>query len=531
MSSLNLSAALFSGQFEIPLLKAIPDNAVTKVGQCGPLCVGLCANHPGSNTQEPYYAKVSAAAFFLDAVINGSITCAAGEKCVYGELDLNHTLYRFYFDGTSIKQEIQLPISHQCIPVILFAVLNLPALGTYFDAFMTRLTLNNILRFCDCFWYDYAKVQCSIEVEMDLDIYQIQTAYQIGNLYGCTEINASQCKLFENITQKETTPVRHSKTDVFADFMKKSHKVEYEWAESQKNRICSVDTLYDFVPTENFYKIMKKIDFRVKQNMIENLSLGITDIDSIKQDYVNILLWGDPGTGKTTLANAVSAVTGMPIYVSTMNEDSEDDEFEGKNKIVNGSISFVETAFLEAFEKGGIILLEEINLARANVFTSVINQAVEYPFLLKRNGYELIKRHPLTIVIATMNLDTEGTSAINSSSSQRLLSKYEITEPSEAEFKNVLINRGFSEKDINYVYHIYSKVRMELKSSEQKRRYLKELSIRQCLGALMCMQEGIDAKEALIDSIYGSLAVKNKKVADSIKASTLDNMVNYKSYH
>lgn len=531
MSSLIFSAALFSWQIEVPLLKAISNNAVTKVGQRGSLHVGLCANHPGSNTPEPHYAKVSAAAFFLDVIINGSITCAAGENCVYGELDLNHTLYRFYCDGASIKQEVPLPISHQCIPIILFAVLHLPDLSTCFDAFMARLTLENILRFCDCFWYDYAKVQNSIEVEMDLDIYQIKTAYQIGNLRCCTEINTSKCKLFENITQNETTSVEYSRADAFADFMKKSHKVEYEWAESQKSRICSVDSLYDFVPTESFYKIMKKIDFRVKQNMIDNLSLGITDIESIKQDYVNILLWGDPGTGKTTLANAVSAVTGMPIYVSTMNEDSEDDEFEGKNKIVNGSISFVETAFLEAFEKGGIILLEEINLARANVFTSVINQAVEYPFLLKRNGYELIKRHPLTIVIATMNLDTEGTSAINSSSSQRLLAKYEITEPSEAEFKNVLVKRGFSEKDLNFVYHIFSKVRTELKSSEQKRRYLKELSIRQCLGALMSMQEGINAKDALVDSIYGSLAVKNKKVADSIKTSALDNMINFESYH
>lgn len=528
-NTLKLSSALYAGQAEVPLLKQIPDSPVTMVGQKGPLQTGLCASHP-QNSPEPYNAKVSAAAFFLDAVKKGKISCAAGEGNVYGELQENGQLYRFYYDGKTIMQEAELPVHYECVPVILHTVIHHPALSSYFDAFMRDPSVKHILQFCDSFWYDYAKERDSVELKMDLDTNQIQTAYQFGKLNTSNEIGTSACKLFDGLSQRASGQTAGSRTILFADFMKESHKVEYEWEDSQKSRIRSMESLEDFVPTESFYKIMRKIDFRVRQNMIDNVNLGITDMDSIKQDYVNILLWGDPGTGKTTLANAVSAVTGMPLYVVTINEDSEDDEFEGKNKIVNGSISFVETAFLEAFQKGGIILLEEINLARANVFTSVINQAVEYPFLLKRNGYDQITRNPLTIIIATMNLDTEGTSAVNSSSSQRFLSKYEITEPTEEEFKNVLVKKGFHEKDVRYVYRVYSKVRNELRSSETKRRYLKELSIRQCLGALMSMQEGIDAKEALTDSIYGSLAVKNKKIADGIRTSCLENMVDYETF-
>ena len=85
----------------------------------------------------------------------------------------------------------------------------------------------------------------------------------------------------------------------------------------------------------------------------------------IRSDYVNMLFYGDPGTGKTALANAISASTGMPIYEVTFNEDSEEDEFEGKNKIVEGKLSFVETAFLEGFANGGILLLEEYGHAKA----------------------------------------------------------------------------------------------------------------------------------------------------------------------
>lgn len=529
MSILKIASALYSGQDEVPLLKALPGNTTTRINQRGPVQTGLCMNHPNSNAPEPHNAKISTAAFFLDAVQNGSITCAVGGGQIYGELKVKQQIYRFHCDGTAIKQETVLPKNYECIPIVLYAVIHSPSLSSYFSAFKSKVTLEHILQFCDSFWYDFAKTREEVNVELDLDLHQIKASFQFGVLNTCMEINPTICELFKNVTQRTLVSTEPSKID-FKAFTSQSHKIEYNWEESQKNRIRSGSLLEDFVPTEAFYKIMQKIDFRVRQNMMDNLELGITDIDFIKNDFVNILLWGDPGTGKTTLANAVSALTGMPIYEATINEDSEDDEFEGKNKIVKGSITFVETAFLEGFQNGGIILLEEINLARANVFTSVINQAIEYPYILKRNGYERIVRHPLTVIIATMNLDTEGTSTINSSSSQRLLSKYEIEEPTENECKSMLMRKGFPEKEVRYVYRIYSKVRSELKSSEQKRRYLKELSIRQCIGALMSIQEGIDPKSALIDSIYGSLAVKNKKVADSIKASHLDNMVDYASF-
>lgn len=527
MSTLTLASALYASYDEIPMLKSIPNNATTHVNQRGPLQIGLCSSHPNAKVSAAYDVKVSTAAFFLDAVKNGEITCAVGGNQVYGELDINQTIYRFSCDGALVKLEKSLPRNYACVPIILYAVIYIQNISSYFDLFKSNMTLNHILQFCDSFWYDYAVSHKTIEVEQDLNLALIKTAYQFGTLNTCVEINHTPCDLFKNITQRtQAEPA----SDYMPKLDRKAHKIDYAWEECQKDRICSELILDDFVPTETFFKAMKKIDFRVKQNMMNNLDLGITDLNSIKNDFVNILLWGDPGTGKTTMANVISALTGMPIYVSTTNEDSEDDEFEGKNKIVKGSISFVETAFLEGFQKGGIILMEEINLARANVFTSVINQAIEYPYILKRNGYECIERHPMTIIIATMNLDTEGTSAVNSSSAQRFLSKYEIKEPSEAEVKQMLIRREFPEKDVRYVYRIYTKIRAELKSSEQKKRYLKELSIRQCIGALMSIQEGIDPKSALIDSIYGSLAVKNKKVADSIKASHLDNMIDYATF-
>ena len=53
----------------------------------------------------------------------------------------------------------------------------------------------------------------------------------------------------------------------------------------------------------------------------------------------------------------------------------------------------------------------------------ILNQAMEYPYIIKRTGYERIVRHPLTVIIGTMNLETEGTTSLNSACSQRFTSK------------------------------------------------------------------------------------------------------------
>ena len=55
--------------------------------------------------------------------------------------------------------------------------------------------------------------------------------------------------------------------------------------------------------------------------------------------------FGRPATGKTTLANAVGAMTQLPVSSIPFSKNTEEDTIEGKNKVVNGQIDFVETEF------------------------------------------------------------------------------------------------------------------------------------------------------------------------------------------
>ena len=478
---------------------------------------GLCDTHKrsvaASNNVEDYNVTLSNVAVLFDYVKDGQLSCAGSSDRVYLEFrDKGGNTVWCYAEMDGEYPQVYDKASDTIYATAALAVLAI-------------LTVPGIYHFCDSFLYDFAKPAKSVyQTKGTLTEEELLLAYRsrllndMSNQFSM-EKNAEPCRLFRGIAQKEEPKKAVKKqNDNMKSFRNMEHHVDYEWKDEQKDRIRPVSFLDDFTPTDTFYKVMKKIDLRIGKNMVTNLQCGVTDPLMIRSDYVNMLFYGDPGTGKTALANAISASTGMPIYEVTFNEDSEEDEFK---------LSFVETAFLEGFANGGILLLEEINLARANIFTSVLNQAMEYPYIIKRNGYERIVRHPLTVIIGTMNLETEGTTSLNSACSQRFTSKYLVGEMGDKDMMESLRKRGYSTDDIRYVYGQYKKLRKSLKETDQERKLLREVSIRQCIDALNAIEEGVEPREAVIDSLYGALAVKNKRVADKYMAGMFQAMVNY----
>lgn len=505
----------------------------------------LCPTHQkcvaASNNITDYRCVLTNVALLFDYVTKNYISCVANDHSAYVEIHRpDSDISWFYVEKQKEKINMCSPFNDEAGELVALAVLAIVTEENVKNAYEDVMNvaqdsiarIDRVFTFCDSFLYDFAKEFLFYDKQEEMAVEEIKMAYRSKLLNDMTGFfskdgQAPTCSLLAGIQQRNTTAEIKKETHDMSSFENMEHKVAYEWAPEQLDRIRPVSFMKDFVPTETFFKIMKKMDLRIRDNMVENLQYGVTDPMLIRNDYVNMLFYGDPGTGKTTLANAIAACTGMPIYEVTFNEDSEEDEFEGKNKIVEGKLSFVETAFLEGFANGGILLLEEINLARANIFTSVLNQAMEYPYIIKKNGYERIKRHPLTVIIGTMNLETEGTTSLNSACSQRFTSKYLIEEMSDQEMKKSLAKRGYPKGDINYVYTQYKKLRKSLRESEQERKLLREISIRQCIDALNAIQEGVEPREAVIDSLYGALAVKNKRIADKYNAGMFQAMVNY----
>ena len=502
------------------------------------------------------HATLSNAVFTVKALMLDEVALAYSEdsECLYGEFDHTNqdktvSHYKFLYHGASesVEYEGDAPEEgspYSILPVVCYQACVNREIGEALVEAIRGIKGHDVeaptycFKFCDAFYYAYAKTDPTIMVSpSSLSLESVKTAYDMGNLTDLSatapELNTKPCDLFMEATKKKEKAEKKKKAkknewkEMLKDIKAGKYLIGYDWSEEQLRHVPPMSYLDTFIPSEEFYEILRKLSYRLGDHMVSACVLEQTEPDDIKNDIVNILLYGDPGSGKTALVHALAAATGMPLYSIKFNEDSEDDVFEGKNKIVEGKISFVETEFLKGFEKGGIVLMEEINLGRANMLTSVMNQAMEYPFYVERNGYDKVVRHPLVAAFATMNLDTDGTMTLNSAMAQRFNNKYMVDEPSESEFKERLVALGFNKDRVDYVYGVYNKIRTYLKETEARSKYLKELSIRQCIAALQDMDEGSEARRAVYNTMFGAICIKNRKLAETIKASILETYPDY----
>lgn len=539
---LNVNRVLYSVGKKVSVL----DNIKTGAKSNDP--DAKCRNHTGRQ-----YVILSNAVFTVKAFALHEVAVARSliTGQIYGELrhlkqDGTIARYEFLCNDQIIDYAGDCPEDgdpYSLVPVVCEKVFGDTAdaevVNTFYDAVSAvekkdGHALMYCLKFCDAFYYNYAKEDPTLqEKERGFSISSVKESFNMDKMKEITDSSfpwMMHCEAAENVKSTEKKKKKASKPkweSVLKDIKAGKYIIQYEWSEEQLRHVPPLSYLDTFIPSEEFYEILRKISFRLGDHMVNAMMFEKTEPDDIKNDIVNILLYGDPGSGKTAMVHAIAAATGMPLYSIKFNEDSEDDVFEGKNKIVEGKISFVETEFLKGFEKGGIILMEEINLGRANMLTSVMNQAMEYPFYVEKNGYEKVVRHPLVAAFATMNLDTDGTMTLNSAMAQRFNNKYMIAEPSEKQFKDRLVALGFPKDRVEYVYGVYGKIRSYLKETESRSKYLKELSIRQCIAALQDMEEGTEAKRAVYNTMFGAICIKNRKLAETIRDGILETYPDY----
>lgn len=547
VNNFKVSSVLYNGRKNISFLPGSFTTETTSDVGC------FCNNHQGAR------ATLSSAVFFVKTLLLDELRLAwcKEKETVYGELDhtcQDGTVEKYEFEYQAAEEKISYlgnapedGSPYSIVPVVAYQVLTDAEQSMYALSLYKYVKDNDLAnasisayRLSDAFYFNYVKgndLEITVE-EGSLAPDTIKTAFNMGTLTDLSDKGAvhdlakdlaetvpfKKCVENVSIPAKKKAAKKKNKNrwaDVLKDIRTGKYLVAHEWTEEQLRHVPPMSYLDTFIPSEEFYEVLRKISYRLGNHMVMASDLGNTSPDDIKNDIVNVLLYGDPGSGKTALVHAIAAATGMPLYSIKFNEDSEDDVFEGRNKIVEGKISFVETEFLKGFADGGIVLMEEINLGRANMLTSVMNQALEYPFYVERNGYEKVTRHPLVAAFATMNLDTDGTMSLNSAMAQRFNNKYMIGEPDAKAFKERLTAMGFPENRVEYVYGVYDAIRSFLKESEQRAKYLKELSIRQCIAALNDMEEGTDAGRAVFNTMYGAICIKNRKLAEKIKDSIL----------
>jgi hypothetical protein len=445
-------------------------------------------------------------------------------------------VYRFTCtaSGTRVDYEDERLHGYRSIvPIVLYALrnntLNAELFST-FEAIKDEIlspsgvaSKKNGLLFCDSFYYDVAKKSANIVIsEKSLVISTVQAGYNAGTLQDMEIFNDLDTPDFTAFVQKKTKKAVKKETDTSFEEMKNgSAIIPYEWSEEQKLKIPNTKILDDFVPSAPYHSAVKKITARLNK-VLTRMDAGIEGVEAIAKDYVNFFITGKPGTGKTTAAYALGAALGMPTYTVALSKNTEEDVFQGMTKVVEGNISFVSTDFLDAYKNGGIIILEEINLADPAVVMGAIGQAVESPFILLEDGFKSVRRHPLCVIIGTMNIGTYGSKGVNQALSSRFKQTYTLNDPEKSDFINILMKQGFKKKEASWVYGAYDKIINYLKSPSVNAEDIAiNVTLRGCIGALENIEEGEDPREAIKNTLIGKIGEADLELANDVYNSVV----------
>lgn len=295
--------------------------------------------------------------------------------------------------------------------------------------------------------------------------------------------------------------------------------IPYKWKPAQSEYIEDLSSLDDYIPNETFDNLLTKVSYRLNR-ILSRMGEDWEDtpqnrVKAIGGDYVNITLSGNPGTGKTKLAHILGASTGLPVYVVPLSKNTDESEFLGICTMVDGKPTNVLTDTMRCAMDGGILILEEVSLCDPGVLMGTLSQFTEAPFILKKDGYIPVRRHPLCVVISTMNVGTAGSRTVNQAFANRFKQSFVMDDPEKDTFVRILMNSGESRDVCTWVYDCYTALRNRVQDNTlaDTESILLALSMRSCFGAIENMQEGMKPKKAIEHSIIGKIAEQDKDVA------------------
>lgn len=115
-----------------------------------------------------------------------------------------------------------------------------------------------------------------------------------------------------------------------------------------------------------------------------------------------VLLLGERGTGKTHAAEQLARTLGLRFTALSMSGGTTERAFHGAVRLIDGTMVWQPSAFLEYFKNGGVFLVDELDKADSTVATS-LNMALANGYCVPVDSGVRIDRHRDCIVIAAAN--------------------------------------------------------------------------------------------------------------------------------
>ena len=214
------------------------------------------------------------------------------------------------------------------------------------------------------------------------------------------------------------------------------------------------------ITKENLLKIQRtqfEIDKEIKGNFVltEDAKERLQKIKNFFDSKIPIMLEGPTGTSKTKTIQVLCEITNRKLIRFNLSNETTIEDLIGSLGSKDDSWSgfqFVPGPFTEAFEKGYVLLLDEVNLGQKSVLqcmeasldTGIIKQDIP--------GYGQIekKMHPDFIIVATQNPKIEGFTNQRDELSEKFLSRFTVIEFPAFEFTELReIGKGIANKN-NY---------------------------------------------------------------------------------
>lgn len=370
-------------------------------------------------------------------------------------------------------------------------------------------TMTNLGVFCDAFYY---MLKNKTPILKHYELTENETEYIIKmKLKSNVKLweNDMQFEIFKGLSEQEEETEEMSVEKIYQKALNGEFKINYQWDDSVLDLIPSEQKLKQYVPNDFFAMALIRI-YKSYSRVLKRIENGVEEKDAIEFDDVNVLTFGNPGTGKTAGYYAIGAALGVPVYTCTSNPNTEEDEFQGKTKFINGVPENVMTPCLKGFIYGGIVLGEEIDMPDAGVVMGALGQAVESPHMIEMYGYKIKFRHPLCAFCFTKNNDANGSNQMNEAFNNRLRQTYEVNDISRENALKIFKKRGFPDAESEWVYSIYEKTIHFLSQKSSYKSVIPNLSIRTCIGALENMQDGWSPRKSVINAIVNKISSVNQ---------------------
>lgn len=128
----------------------------------------------------------------------------------------------------------------------------------------------------------------------------------------------------------------------------------------------------------------------------------LNDLIALVGSGLNVMITGQAGTGKTKSAEQVAEALGLAFYCMSVGSQTSKSDLLG---YMDANGKYVSTIFRQAYEKGGVFVMDEIDAGNSNVLI-VLNSALSNGLCAFPDG--MVKKHDNFRFVATANTYGNG---------------------------------------------------------------------------------------------------------------------------